>query len=37
MKEIGYGKDYKYSPDFDYEEKQEYLPEELKDKKYLKN
>ena len=35
MKEIGYGKDYKYSPDFDYQEKQEYLPDKLKGKKYL--
>lgn len=35
MKEIGYGKDYKYSPDFDYQENQCYLPEELKDRKYL--
>ncbi len=36
MKEIGYGKDYKYSPDFDYQENQEYLPEKIKNKKYLK-
>ena len=36
MKDLNYGKDYKYSPDFKYEEKQEYLPEELKNKKYLK-
>lgn len=35
MKDIGYGKDYKYSPDFDYKENQEYLPSELKGKKYL--
>ena len=35
MKEIGYGKDYKYSPDFGYQEKQEYLPDKLKGKKYL--
>lgn len=35
MKDLGYGKDYKYSPNFGYEEKQEYLPEELKGKKYL--
>jgi putative ATPase len=35
MKEIGYGKDYKYSPEFDYKEEQEYLPSELKGKKYL--
>ena len=36
MKEIGYGKGYKYSPNHDYKEKQEYLPKELKNKKYLK-
>lgn len=36
MKEIGYGKNYKYSPDYDYKEKQEYLPEKLKNRKYLK-
>jgi len=36
MKELGYGKDYKYSPNFGYQEKQEYLPEKLKGKKYLK-
>ncbi|MDD2757963.1 MAG: replication-associated recombination protein A [Patescibacteria group bacterium] len=35
MKEIGYGKDYKYSPEFDYKEDQEYLPKELRGKKYL--
>ncbi|MCR4280477.1 MAG: replication-associated recombination protein A [Candidatus Komeilibacteria bacterium] len=35
MNNIGYGKDYKYSPDFDYAEEQEYLPPELKGKKYL--
>lgn len=35
MKDLNYGKDYKYSPDFDYNEKQEYLPEKLKNKKYL--
>lgn len=37
MKDLGYGKGYKYSPDHDYKEKQEYLPEKLKNKKYLKN
>jgi len=37
MKNLGYGKDYKYSPDFGYQENQEYLPEALKGKKYLKN
>ena len=35
MKDLGYGKDYKYSPKFDYEETQDYLPEKLKGKKYL--
>lgn len=35
MEELDYGKDYKYSPDFDYTETQEYLPEKLKGKKYL--
>jgi len=35
MKEIGYGKEYKYNPDFDGEVKQDYLPEELKGKNYL--
>ena len=35
MKNLDYGKDYKYSPDFDYKEEQEYFPKELKGKKYL--
>ncbi len=35
MKDLNYGKDYKYSPDFYYKEKQEYLPAELKNRKYL--
>jgi len=35
MEDLEYGKGYKYSPDYNYEEKQEYLPKELKDKKYL--
>ena len=35
MKNLGYGKGYKYSPDHDYKEKQDYLPDELKDRKYL--
>jgi putative ATPase len=35
MKDLGYGKDYKYSPEFDYKEEQEYLPEELIGKRYL--
>ncbi len=36
MKDLGYGKGYQYGPDFNYQEKQEYLPEELKGRKYLK-
>ena len=36
MKNLGYGKEYKYGPDFNYKEEQEYLPEELKGRKYLK-
>ena len=38
MKEIGYGKEYKYTPDFKNKEdaKQEYLPEKLKDRKYIR-
>jgi putative ATPase len=35
MKDLDYGKGYKYSPDFKYEEDQEYFPEELKGRKYL--
>ncbi len=35
MKNLGYGKDYKYSPDFDYKENQSYMPEKLKNKKYI--
>lgn len=35
MKDLGYGAGYKYSPDHDYKEKQEYLPEKLKGRKYL--
>ncbi len=37
MKGLGYGADYKYSPNFDYQEQQEYFPDKLKGKKYLKN
>ncbi|MFA5737156.1 MAG: replication-associated recombination protein A [Candidatus Paceibacterota bacterium] len=37
MKDLGYGHDYKYSPNFDYQEEQEYLPEKLKGKKYLRD
>jgi putative ATPase len=36
MKKLNYGKGYKYSPDYNYQEKQEYLPEELKNRKYIK-
>lgn len=36
MKEIGYGKGYQYSPDYDYQENQEYLPEELRGRDYFK-
>jgi len=36
MKDSGYGKDYKYSPKFNYQEKQIYLPDKLKNRKYLK-
>ena len=36
MKDLGYGQDYKYSPDYVYKEKQEYLPEKLRGRKYLK-
>ncbi len=38
MKEIGYGKDYKYTPDFKNKEdaKQDYLPEKLKDRTYIR-
>lgn len=37
MDEVGYGKGYKYSPNYEYKEKQEYLPEKLKGRKYLKD
>lgn len=36
MKDLGYGKDYKYSPAFGYKEKQDYLPRKLKNRKYIK-
>lgn len=38
MKDLGYGKDYKYTPNFKNkkEAEQDYLPESLKEKKYLK-
>lgn len=37
MDELGYGKDYKYTPDFENPEdaKQQYMPDKLKHKKYL--
>jgi len=35
MKDLGYGAGYKYSPNYDYKEKQEYLPEKIKGRKYL--
>ena len=35
MKDLHYGQGYKYSPDFGYQEEQEYLPEKLKNRKYL--
>ncbi len=37
MKDLNYGQGYQYSPDYDYQEVQEYLPAELKGRKYLKN
>ena len=36
MKDLNYGQGYKYSPDYGYKEKQEYLPEKLKGRKYFK-
>ncbi|MFA6160595.1 MAG: replication-associated recombination protein A [Patescibacteria group bacterium] len=35
MKELGYGKDYKYNPNFKDPVEQDYLPPELKDRRYL--
>jgi len=35
MKNLGYGQDYKYSPDYNYKEKQAYLPDEIKGRKYI--
>ncbi|MDO8559614.1 MAG: replication-associated recombination protein A [bacterium] len=37
MREVGYGKGYKYSPDHDWQEEQEYLPASLKGRKYLED
>jgi putative ATPase len=37
MKNLGYGKGYKYNPDYDYQgDIQDYLPKKLKGRKYLK-
>jgi replication-associated recombination protein RarA len=38
MKTVGYGRGYKYTPDFESPEdaRQDYLPERLKGRKYLK-
>ncbi|MFH2136256.1 MAG: replication-associated recombination protein A [Patescibacteria group bacterium] len=36
MKNLGYGKNYKYNPNFKEPVKQDYLPEKLKGRKYLK-
>lgn len=36
MKDLNYGKGYKYSPDYDYGEDQDYLPKELKNRNYFK-
>lgn len=35
MKDLGYGRGYKYSPDHGYKEKQDYLPDEIKHKIYI--
>lgn len=35
MKEIGYGKDYQYNPDYTEPVDQEYLPPELRGRKYI--
>ena len=35
MKEIGYGKEYKYNPNYEGEVDQEYFPKELEGRKYL--
>ncbi len=35
MKDLGYGEGYKYSPNYNYQEEQTYLPDEIKDKKFL--
>jgi putative ATPase len=35
MKDLGFGKDYKYNPNYSEPVEQEYLPEELKGRRYL--
>lgn len=35
MRKLNYGKDYKYSPNYNYQEQQQYFPDQLKNKKYL--
>ncbi len=37
MKDLNYGKGYKYSPDHNWQESQQYMPDKLKTKKYLNN
>ena len=37
MKDLGYSKGYKYNPNYKNEVEQDYLPKELKNKKYIKN
>ena len=36
MKELGFGKDYKYNPEYEGKVEQDYLPRKLKGKKYLR-
>ncbi len=36
MKDLGYGKGYKYGPDHNYKEKQDYMPDKLRDRRYFK-
>jgi len=35
MRKLNYGKDYKYSPNHNYQEQQQYFPDKLKNQKYL--
>jgi putative ATPase len=35
MRNLGYGRDYKYSPDYKWQEDQQYFPDKLKTKKYF--